>query len=403
MWTTLGYNVLVESASIRVNLSAQPGPITMNKTPDEWIDWVAEADRHLLGPEQASWLNELDAHRPVLEALLQEQLAGQDAERSMKLAGALARYWWMRGHTGSGLEWLRRALSLLGGTSPTRGVALMGAGSLAYAAGDFSQALRLGEEAILLLRPTAQQDDLARALDRTGMAARQLMQLDVAHSLHTEALEIQKRVGAASEQALCLNNLGVVAFFRGQLSAASNYHLEALALRRKCGDVRGQASSLNNLGQLARFGGDLASARTHTEQGLALRRQLGDRWGVAGSQVNLAAVLARLGDTAAAKTHLREALEGFQTVADPLGVCECLEAGAELAFAEHRLADALTFAAAAAQRRGRLPAPLAPVHRQALDQLLAEILSALGEEEYEQACRRGCQGGDDAVAWLASK
>jgi hypothetical protein len=116
------------------------------------------------------------------------------------------------------------------------------------------------------------------------------------------------------------------------------------------------------------------------EAGLALRRRLGDRWGMAGSQVNLVAVYAGLGDSAAARAYLREEAAGFQGVGDPLGACECLEAGAELAHAEGRTADAVRLLCAAAARRERLPAPRPPVLERAVAALLAELLDALGGE-----------------------
>ncbi len=240
-----------------------------------------------------------------------------------------------------------------------------------------------------MLPATGRELDLARVLDRAGMAARQLMELPAAHRLHSQALDIQRCVGSPTEQALCLNNLGVVAFFRGDLDSARAYHQEALALREQAGDVRGKASSLNNLGQAARFAGDLVAARDWMEQGLALRRQLGDRWGVAGSQVNLAAVYAHLSDLAVARSHLREAIAGFQAVGDPLGICECLEAGAELAHVEGRLTDAVRFFSAATFRREHLPAPRSPLLERTVTELLAELRVTLGEDVYRAAWRQG--------------
>jgi hypothetical protein len=172
-------------------------------------------------------------------------------------------------------------------------------------------------------------------------------------------------------------------------------------LRQACGDLRGQASSLNNLGQVTRFAGDLPAARAWMEQGLALRRQLGDPWGVAGSQVNLAVVHARLGDYAVARRHLGEALAGFRGVGDPLGLCECLEAGAELAHAEGRLADAAACCAAAALRRERLPAPPPPLHGRALADLLGALRTALGAEGFAASWQDGENGSDRVLERLA--
>ena len=60
-----------------------------------------------------------------------------DSERTLRLAGALARFWWMRGHTAAGRQRMERVLPLPGGSGEARAAALDGAGSLDYAAGDF--------------------------------------------------------------------------------------------------------------------------------------------------------------------------------------------------------------------------------------------------------------------------
>jgi tetratricopeptide (TPR) repeat protein len=361
-------------------------------TSEELYALALEADQHLLGPEQGAWLERLERQRQPLSALLEQFIAAADGERALRLAGALAAFWWMRGHTATGREQMARALALPGGSAAARAAALVGAGSLDYAAGDFRGARRHDEAALPLLRATGRGFDLAHALDRAGMAARQLMELAEAQVLHAEALAVQRRAGTPAGQALCLNNLGVVAFFRGDLDTARAYHQEALALREQAGDLRGQASSLNNLGQVARWAHDPA-ARAWLEQGLALRRQLGDRWGVAGSQVNLAALHADLGDGAAARTHLREAVAGFQAVADPLGLCECLEVGAELAQAEARWADAVRFFSAGAQGRARLPAPRSPLLERTVAARLTDLRGALGAEAFAATWREGYEAG----------
>jgi hypothetical protein len=137
------------------------------------------------------------------------------------------------------------------------------------------------------------------------------------------------------------------------------------------------------------------------EQGLALRRQLDDRWGVAGSRVNLAAVCTRAGDLAAARGHLRAAVDGFRAVGDPLGLCECLEAGAELAHAAGRLGDAVRLLAAASRRRELLSAPRGPFLGRTMAGRLAELRAALGEAAYAAACQEGHETGDAGLDLLA--
>jgi tetratricopeptide (TPR) repeat protein len=360
--------------------------VIMDRRDEELYALALEADRHLLGPDQREWLDRLDREQESLLALLERLVSSEDSERALRLSGALARFWWMRGHTAVGRQQMERVLALAGRSEDARAAALVGAGSLDYAAGEFRAARRHLEEAIALLRNLERPAELAQALDQAGMTARQLMELEDAQALHAEALEIARRVGAPSgTQALCLNNLGVVAFFRGELDAARAYHQQALALRKQAGDLRGQASSWNNLGQVARFAGDLTLALSCMEHGLVLRRELGDRWGVAGSQVNLATVQALLGNVADARAHLESAETGFRAVGDPLGECECLEAAAELAHAEGRRTDAVRFYSDAAQRRERLPAPRSPLLERTVAEDLARLREHLGEEVFQTA------------------
>jgi tetratricopeptide (TPR) repeat protein len=366
----------------------------VNTAGSELFALALEANQHLLGPHQGDWLDRLDREREPLRALLDDLIATSDSELALRLAGALAGFWWMRGHTPTGRERLERALALPGGSDTARAVALLGAGSLAYAAADFRRARDHFDSALPLLHEPGSELDRARALDRAGMAARQLMDLPAAHELHTRALDLQRQHGSPAEQALCLNNLGVVAFFSGDLESARAYHQEALALRTAAGDVRGEASSRNNLGQVARFAGDLEAARTETERSLELRRQIDDRWGVAGAQVNLAVVHVHEDDLETARLCLEEAVAGFRAVGDQLGLCECLEAAAELACTEGRHADAVALSAAAVAQRDRLPAPLSPLHQRAQAEMLAVCRAALGTEAYREAEQRGREGGE---------
>lgn len=372
----------------------------MTRTADELYALALEADRQLLGSEQGVWLERLDQEREALQAFLERLIEAEETERALQLAGALARFWWMRGHAATGRELLERVLQLSGGSDTARASALVGAGSLAYAVGDFRGARVWYESAIPLLRQAGAECDLAHALDRSGMAARQLMELEDAWTLHAEALALLP-ANRPAERALCLNNLGVVACFRGELENARTYHQQALVLRQQAGDLRGQASSLNNLGLVEKFSGDLATARDWMEQGLELRRQLVDHWGVAGSQVNLAAVQAGLGELAAARQHLREAVAGFRAVSDPLGACECLESGAELAHAEGRHVDAVELLAAATCRRESLPAPRSPLLERFLGELLEDCRSHLRAETAQDAWQRGSTLADTILDRLA--
>ena len=61
------------------------------------------------------------------------------------------------------------------------------------------------------------------------------------------------------------------------------------------------------------------------EEMLSLRQELGDTWGVAGAHNAIAALQLKRGARGAAVAHVAAALPLFESVADMLGVAECLE------------------------------------------------------------------------------
>ena len=96
---------------------------------DELYALALEADQHLLGPQQGLWLERLDREREGLHALLEQMIDAGESTRALTLAGALARFWWMRGHTVTGRQRMAAALALPGGSEESRTLAWLGAGA----------------------------------------------------------------------------------------------------------------------------------------------------------------------------------------------------------------------------------------------------------------------------------
>jgi predicted ATPase len=83
-----------------------------------FLSLAEAAEAELTGPDQADWLNRLDAEHDNMRAALHWALdrANQDAPESipdlaLRLAAALWRYWWNRGFLAEGRSWLGRALA----------------------------------------------------------------------------------------------------------------------------------------------------------------------------------------------------------------------------------------------------------------------------------------------------
>ena len=67
----------------------------------------------------------------------------------MRLAGALWRFWWVRGHIGEGREQIEQALAITGSADgAAEAMAFDGAGVLAETQGDYARATALHEAAL---------------------------------------------------------------------------------------------------------------------------------------------------------------------------------------------------------------------------------------------------------------
>ena len=99
-----------------------------------------EAEPHLTGPQQATWLERLEAEHDNLR-LSQDSLrhAGRGAEE-LELVGALMRFWYVRGHLREGRSRCEEALAAHDDQSRPRLKALFGAGLLAHRLGDYQRA-----------------------------------------------------------------------------------------------------------------------------------------------------------------------------------------------------------------------------------------------------------------------
>jgi len=83
-----------------------------------------EGESRLREPGEARWLERLDLEHDNMRAALSWTLESGEAELGLRLAGALWRFWWMRGHYGEGRRWLEEALAKDGPASAVRAKAL---------------------------------------------------------------------------------------------------------------------------------------------------------------------------------------------------------------------------------------------------------------------------------------
>ena len=222
-----------------------------------------EAEPALKGADQATWLERLEAEHDNLRAALGWAREAGAAEAGLRLAGALWRFWLMRGHFHEGRAWLEGALASAEGAAPNaRAEALQGAGVLAAEQGDYGRAAALFTGSLALRREMGDRRGSARTLSNLGIVVYEQGEYGRATALHEEALALCRELGDRRGIAIALCNLGLVALEQGEYAQAAALLRGSLALRRELGEKRGIAVSLHHLGMLARLeGAPLLSAR----------------------------------------------------------------------------------------------------------------------------------------------
>ncbi len=289
-----------------------------------YLDLAQLAKPELQGTDQVRWLARLDQEHDNLRAVLQWAVEQGEADIGVQLAGALWRFWYVRGYNSEGRAHLAAVLALP--TTPARVTqeepgtrrpavanqaqaaetirartgALNGAGVLASVQGEHGKARLLYEESLALSRELGDRQGIAASLNNLGVMAYQLGDSDAGRAMHEESLALRRGLGDTQGVAASLNNLGIIAQAQGDYQLAQVRQEEALTLRRALGDTLGIASSLGNLGVIAQEQGDYEAERVLFEESLTLRREVGDKTGMAELFSNLGMVARKQGDYAAA-------------------------------------------------------------------------------------------------------
>ena len=292
-----------------------------------FLAFAEAAEPQLTGAEQQVWLERLESeHDNVRSALAWSSAAGGDAVVGLRLAGALWRFWFVRGHFGEGRGWLTAALAAAPSmqAAAARAKALHGSGSLAKQQGDFSSARALLEASVEIKRALGDRRGIASSLNNLANVVREQADYPAARRLYNECLAIDREQGDRLGIAASLGNLGAVAFDQGDHQAARALHEESLAIFREVGEQNGIALALGNLGDVAFQQGDNDTARRIYEQSLAIKRQLGDRWGIAFSLSHLGNVARDQLDLPAAGALFRESLAIRRELGDREGIASSL-------------------------------------------------------------------------------
>lgn len=358
------------------------------------------AESYLVGAEAPIWLTRLGDERDNLRAALDDCLGDDTPEGTqagLRLAGALGRFWQMRGELTEGRERLAAALARPGaeGPSEVRAWALRWAGLLALYQGDFAAASAHAAAAWALFEAQGEARGVGWSRVILGTVVACQGEYAEARPHFEAALALFRECGDARGVSAVLNNLGCNLLTLGELADAEPLLEESLAIHRAAGNWPASVVMLTNLGTVAFYRGDLAEARRRLEESLALRTEAG-LWDdqPCYTLAMLAAVTLDEGRLTKARTLLVEGMTACRAEGDRRSAGSLLEFWANLCWAENRpdlAARSLGSAARVLQETGGAR-DVVGLARHEAD--VAQVQGALGAKAFAAAWAAG-----EALTW----
>jgi predicted ATPase/class 3 adenylate cyclase len=233
---------------------------TRHRHAEHYAGVAERADEQLRssGPEHLAALDRLEAEHDNLRAALTWSLqtpaagaAPADRERAaigLRLAQALAYFWYRHGYAAEGRRWLQGAIDLAAedGGAPLAQVAHW-LGVLLQMQSEPQAAVTLLERSLAIWRDLGDRDQQARELNSLGITHHHLDDFDTARSLLEESAAIAREVGSDFRLAAALTNLGQLESDAGNFDRATQVLQEALAIDTKQGDMLGVALDQQSL------------------------------------------------------------------------------------------------------------------------------------------------------------
>ncbi len=356
---------------------------------DNFLAFAEEAVPQLSGPDQGVWLERFEIEHDNLRSALKwcrEQCDGNDL--GLRLAGALWRFWWIRGHISEGRDWLTGLLAVEPGgqSGSVRALALNGAGSLASQQGDYTAALELLAEGLAIRRELGDRLGVAVSLNSLGNVAKAQGDHLNARAVFEESLAIFRELDDRYGVAVALGNLGIMATEQVDYPTAWTMHQESLAIMREAGNRLGIAMALCNLGFVALHRGEYSMSEALQSESLTIARDLGDRRTIANALQGLGAVAGELDDRIAGQQLLKESVKIWQELGDPRGIAGSLEQLAPLAHPPR----AAQIWGASERLRKEIGSPLMPCEISKYDRRVSSARADMGDDAaFYQAWQEG--------------
>lgn len=353
---------------------------------------------HLHGQELQGAVDRLAAEHDNLRAAMDWLLPTRDPQTALRLATALSRYSYLRGHYREGRGWLDAALdSAHDAPTSLRAKAMAGAAALAAYECDYDGAKRVATEALDYFRELGDRHGVAGSLNLLGSVAREQGNYQACAALHGEALEAFSELGDRWGAGHAMQMLGLAAWLSGDFAGATTWSTRSLAVFEELGDKERIAWATTDLGAVALHQDDLASAERQLRAALDLFADVRFKEGVAWAQDLLGRLDIRAAAHGSALDRLSHSLRLHHEMGDRWRYASVLEALAHVAVQLGVAVAAAELVGLARSVRGSLHAPVPPAERPQHDATWAALHAAIDEVSLQDRLARGAALSYDDV------
>jgi len=273
---------------------------------EHFLTLAEEAYPHLRGSPK-EWLDRLEEEHDNMRAAMDRLEASGETELALRLGGALARFWSIKGHNSEGRSRLEYALRTDERPTAARARALNGAAMMAV---DGATMRRFAEEGLALHRALGDAWGTAYSLLLLGNAATEDSDFEQAQELMDESLGRFRELGDEHYTLLATDNLAWICKELGDRERARTLHEDVVRRARATANERMEASALGGLASIICDEGRVKDALAMLNESLRIWYALGERHMVARDLLRFARVLALEGraGTAARLLSSSEAL-----------------------------------------------------------------------------------------------
>ena len=252
---------------------------------------LAEAAYPNLRGSPKAWLDRLEAEHDNLRAALDRLEAAGETQLGLRLAGALYRYWYMRGQLAEGRRRLEAALRADERPTAARARALNGAAVMAADGGELATGRLRAEEALALHRQLGDASGATYSIYMLGTIATEESDWARAQPLFEESLRAFRELGDEHYTLLATDALAWTYGELGDRERRRALHEEVLHRARAQSNEVVVALQLDQLAKFALDQGRAQDALGMLKESLRIYRDLDIRGGIAENLCHFADVL----------------------------------------------------------------------------------------------------------------